>query len=138
MESIKLDSPAPCGAFAAISQLQDETAGHCPDQDQPEQSRYDSFHLPLPARSTAFGDPAAVVKPTSEQVKNNWRAKYACTRAHPLVCRNQGLVTALDVLGHSRELEGLSVNALAYERAVAVGTLTKLSTEPLAQSVHRS
>lgn len=38
-------------------------------------------------------------------------------------------MVALDVLGRSRELEGLAVNALAYERAVAVGTLNYEETD---------
>lgn len=68
----------------------------------------------------ASAESVVVFKPTSEKVKNNWRSRYACARAHPLICPNQALAIALNVLGRSRELEGLSVNALAYERAVAV------------------
>jgi DNA polymerase mu len=110
-ESIKLKFPAPCGDFAAIKQLHNDTIEHCPERDER------SERLQSTAHSLAS---AAVIKPTSEKVKNNWRSRYACARAHPSVCPNQALAIALDVLGRSRELEGLSVNALAYERAVAV------------------
>lgn len=45
---------------------------------------------------------------------------YACARASPLVCPNQKLVTELEILRLSRELESKDINALAYARAIAV------------------
>lgn len=57
---------------------------------------------------------------TSEKIKLNYMSRYACTRASPLICPNQALVTELGILRRSRELEGKDVNALAYARAIAV------------------
>ncbi|XP_006461257.1 hypothetical protein AGABI2DRAFT_118163 [Agaricus bisporus var. bisporus H97] len=113
-QSIKLKRPAPCGGFAAIRQLHNDTVEHCPEQDESSEPSQNTAHPMASAESVV------VFKPTSEKVKNNWRSRYACARAHPLICPNQALAIALNVLGRSRELEGLSVNALAYERAVAI------------------
>lgn len=41
-------------------------------------------------------------------------------RASPLICPNQVLVAELAVLQKSRELESKNINALSYERAIAV------------------
>lgn len=60
------------------------------------------------------------MKPTSQKVLSNWSAKYACQRASPLTCLNQGLASELSVLAKHRELEGLSMNALSYEKSVGV------------------
>lgn len=57
---------------------------------------------------------------TSDKVKANYAARFACTRASPLICPNQDLVAELAVLQKSRDLEGKSINALSYERAIAV------------------
>lgn len=46
-------------------------------------------------------------------------AQYCVQRASPLICPNQGLVEALDVIRHSRELEGEARSALSYSRAIA-------------------
>jgi DNA polymerase IV len=52
-------------------------------------------------------------------------ARYASQRASPLVCVNQTLVEALDVVRRSRHLEGEERSALSYARAISVikGTL---------------
>jgi DNA polymerase mu len=60
------------------------------------------------------------MKQTSRRVFENWKARYACQRASPMVCLNQALAAELNVLTRSRELEGLSMNALSYEKSVAV------------------
>ncbi len=51
----------------------------------------------------------------------NYRSPNSCRRLSPLVCPNQELAEKLDVLRHSRELDGKVMNTLAYERAIAVG-----------------
>ncbi|KAJ2917762.1 hypothetical protein MD484_g2678, partial [Candolleomyces efflorescens] len=67
---------------------------------------------------------AVHMKPRLERHINwsvaNWRAKYACQRASPLVCPNEGLAMELSILRRDREMEGLERNALAYERAIGV------------------
>ncbi|KAJ3565560.1 hypothetical protein NP233_g7552 [Leucocoprinus birnbaumii] len=124
-ESIKRDGPAPCKLFAAVTQLQEETAEHCPKSAQdPEEKKesqdLSSLILSSPGSSSSSRESTQTTKPTSEKIKNNWRSRYACSRASPLVCINQDLAVALNVLAHARDLDGLSANALAYERAVAV------------------
>ncbi|KAF8346009.1 hypothetical protein F5887DRAFT_964521 [Amanita rubescens] len=57
---------------------------------------------------------------TSDQVKANYKSRYACCRASPLICPNQALIEELHVLERSRELEGKSTNALSYERAISI------------------
>ncbi|KXN87482.1 DNA-directed DNA/RNA polymerase mu [Leucoagaricus sp. SymC.cos] len=122
--SVKQNSPAPCGSFAAVTQLRQETAESCPPQAQRDDESHQSPKptiSPSPTRSARSREAGSqITKPTSDKVANNWRSRFACARASPLVCPNQGLAIALNVLGQSRELEGLSFNALAYERAVAV------------------
>ncbi|KAF8911503.1 DNA polymerase mu [Gymnopilus junonius] len=114
-ESIKKGRLVECGNHAAFTELHDKTVEHCPDesnQDTGATSRESSPSLPR------YQPPA--VKPTSLNVFKNWRSRYACQRASPLVCVNQALAEELAVLGEARELEGLRVNALAYERAVSL------------------
>lgn len=105
-ESVKQKTIVECGHYAALPELYDETVKHCPEEDSsgPSQS----------------SKPPPVVKPTNSRIFKNWAAKYACTRASPLICVNQALATELDVLRRHRELESLSINALSYERSVAV------------------
>ena len=97
-ESVKRGHLLPCGHYAALSGLQSETAEKCAD---------DRGNSP-------------VVKPTTPRVFKNWNLRYACARASPLTCLNQKLAVELGILSRSRELEGSSINALAYDRAVAV------------------
>lgn len=47
-------------------------------------------------------------------------ARYSCLRNSPLVCPNQELVRQLAVLRLHRDFEGLDINALSYDRAIAV------------------
>jgi len=95
-QSIKDGHPVKCGPYAAFQELQ-------------ESKREDNSGLPQVG-----------VKPTPRRVFDNWKAKYACQRASPMVCLNQALAAELNVLTRSRELEGLSMNALSYEKSVAV------------------
>lgn len=112
-ESIKEGHLAECGCHAAFTELHDETVEHCPDESS-QDTEDTSQESPFPRYQ-----PSAV-KPTSPNVFENWKSRYACQRASPLVCVNQALAEELAVLGQARELEGLGINALAYERAVSV------------------
>jgi len=69
------------------------------------------------------------VRPTNPRVFKNWASKHACTRASPLVCVNQALAVELNVLSRSRELEGKAVNALSYERTVAVSSCLRFCAD---------
>lgn len=115
---MKHDNPAQCGRYAALSELHDETVKHCPDADEEKEDKRGAPHSQVSAYSPRPKAPA--VKPTHPHVIENWRSRYACTRASPLLCVNQALAAELGVLGRSRELEGLGINALSYERSVAV------------------
>jgi hypothetical protein len=111
-ESVKRKTIVECGDYAALPELHDETVKHCPEEDSsgPSQSQGES----------STSQPPPIVKPTSPRIIKNWTARYACTRASPLTCVNQELAVELDILGQHRELESLSINALSYERSVAV------------------
>ena len=111
-ESAKRKTIVECGAYAALPELHDETVKHCPENDSsgPSQSQGESSTSHLPT----------IVKPTSSRMFKNWTARYACKRASPLVCVNQALAVELDIIGRHRQLESLSINALSYERSVAV------------------
>jgi DNA polymerase mu len=137
-DSKKAGRPLPCGDYAALPELEEETAENCPDQECPG---CDTPHSPSRnprSPSTNRSDPpfavrsslgiALTVKPTNAAVFNNWGAKYAVQRASPLVCPNQGLANELSILCRDRELEGLSKNALAYERAIGVCPLYELTS----------
>ncbi len=113
--SIQNKHPAECGAFAAIRELLGETVENCPANEACAPDQNDDS--PVVERPTY---PEPKVKQTDPRVFKNWAAKYACQRASPLVCVNQALAMELNVLAKSRELEGLSMNALSYEKTVGV------------------
>lgn len=103
-ESAKQGRLLPYGHYAALSQLHSNESEETRPHDKPAS---DLHRLPI-------------VKPTNLKVFQNWNSRYACARASPLICLNQKLVSELGILSRSRELEGSSINALAYDRAVAV------------------
>ena len=114
-ESVKQNAIVECGPYAALPDLHDETVKHCPEEDSSGRS---------PSQIESSSSPSALqvpaVRPTNQRVFKNWASRYACTRASPLICVNQALAAELGVLARHRELEGLSINALSYERSVAV------------------
>jgi len=122
-DSVKEGHPVECGKYAALRELQEETAKHCPDDNSKASNETNNTlagsstsvqsHLLIPSH-------IPIVKPTHPRVLKNWASRRACTRASPLICVNQELAIELDVLRRARELEGMSINALSYERSVAV------------------
>jgi hypothetical protein len=96
-----------------LNELHDETEENCPDCE----NTAEPFAISL---LTPCYVPGPTDISTSEKVKFNYISRYACTRASPLVCPNQTLITEFGVLRLSRELEGKDINALAYARAIAV------------------
>ncbi len=63
------------------------------------------------------------------KVELDHTAHFCCARASPLVCINQPLCAALDVLRRGRVLESNERSALSYGRAIAV-SVTPLSFYP--------
>ncbi|KAK0212500.1 DNA polymerase mu [Desarmillaria ectypa] len=61
----------------------------------------------------------SVPEEVEDSTEINYRSPISCRRLSPLECPNQELAEKLDVLRHSRELEGKIMNTLAYERAIA-------------------
>ncbi|KAJ8696963.1 hypothetical protein PTI98_006782 [Pleurotus ostreatus] len=101
-DSVAKEQLMPCGDYAAIQELHDETVHNCPDPKGCDE---------------CSGTSQPEVAPSSL----SYKARYACQRASPLVCANQSLAKEIDILKRARELEGEAMSALAYERAVAVG-----------------
>ena len=52
--------------------------------------------------------------------KLSYTSRYACQRASPLVCPNEGLTKELDIIKRSRTLEGEDRSALSYSRAISI------------------
>lgn len=132
----------PCGDYAALQDLHDETVIHCPDGENckgcdncssPPSSPLSS---PRPQRAKEqvaapdappppeFSEASAVkLTPTvlpTPTAKLNHSSRYACTRASPMVCPNQNLVRELAIIRESRDLEGELRSALSYQRAIGV------------------
>ncbi|KAF7428757.1 hypothetical protein PC9H_007989 [Pleurotus ostreatus] len=99
-DSVAKEQLMPCGDYAAIQELHDETVHNCPDPKGCDE---------------CSGTSQPEVAPSSL----SYKARYACQRASPLVCANQSLAKEIDILKRARELEGEAMSALAYERAVA-------------------
>lgn len=113
-DSVRESRPLPCGDYAALKELHDPTEDNCPDCEEKSDSESTTAGAGEPWQ------PPDLPYQTSDKVKANYAARYACARASPLICINQDLVTELGVLQKSRELEGKGINALSYERAIAV------------------
>ena len=147
--SISEGHALPCGKYAALEDLVDETILHCPDGDdctgcekckrkreRPSTSSRKSLSPPpiIDARKHRT-PPYDTISPTGVSLKPynaptsseaKYDAHYACERAAPLVCPNEDLVKALAVIKKSRELESEGRSQLSYQRAIAVGGLTRL------------
>ncbi|KAH7921441.1 Nucleotidyltransferase [Leucogyrophana mollusca] len=118
-DSVKNGRPMPCGDYAALRDLREETAEQCPDQPG---SSCDSSHPKSPSSTSVAlqsPDPAGTPDPADiEQL--TYTSRYCCARASPLVCPNQELVRQLDIIRQSRSLEGEERSMLSYSRAISV------------------
>jgi hypothetical protein len=114
LDSVEHNRPMPCGDYAALSDLHNETIQNCPDT-----NHSDSGSLP-PTSSPPSPKPATADIGTSVSGKLSHKSRFACARASPLVCPNQDLVEQFDVVRRSRALEGEDISALTYARAIAV------------------
>ncbi|GLB37723.1 putative DNA polymerase mu [Lyophyllum shimeji] len=120
--TVEQQHPVPCGEYAALEELHDETVQSCPACNLPVCKCSSSPpHAPPstlpPTAVSAVGVPKLT---TSQRILDNYKAWYACQRASPLVCPNQALATELGILRTHRDLEGKDVNALSYDRAIAI------------------
>lgn len=112
--SVSAGELLPCGKFAALSELHDETVHNCPDGDDDSDTAASSpptdslLHLRSPSQ-----EPAA-------SADLDWKSRYACCRASPLVCVNQHLVSRLAIIRRSRELEDDKISALSYDHAIGM------------------
>lgn len=140
LDSAAQGKPLPCGDYAALHDLYEETVQNCP---------YSNCHCTgsgsdSPRPSRAIAAPSSNTNIDKEidlsSLSLKYNSRYSCCRASPLVCTNQGLVTALDVMRQSRSLEGEDRSALSYERAVAVShsELYALDVDALANNPFRS
>ncbi|KAJ7821144.1 hypothetical protein B0H14DRAFT_2832315 [Mycena olivaceomarginata] len=89
-DSVQQRAILPCGDYAALRELKQNTVQNCPDSDD----------------DTDGG--------------GHYTSRYACLRPCPLVCPNQGLVNQFGIIRRSRELEGKDTSALSYERTISV------------------
>ncbi|KAI0251130.1 hypothetical protein BJV78DRAFT_489289 [Lactifluus subvellereus] len=122
----------PCADYAALSELKATTEKQCPRssslsaKNPLSKSKSRSHSLLSPPRTTrtahvdlappAFLLPLPVPPPPA---KLDHTARFSCSRASPLVCVNQSLCSALEILRRSRALESNERSALSYARAIA-------------------
>lgn len=120
-DSIEQQHPVPCGEYAALEELHDETVQSCPVCNLSLCKCASSPPAVPPSRSTPqVSTVSAPMLTTSQRILSNYRASYASLRASPLVCPNQALAAELSILRMYRDLEGKTVNALSYDRAIAI------------------
>jgi DNA polymerase IV len=129
----------PCADYAALPDLKQANEGVCPSSssllsEKPSskpKSRSPSLHSPPFPRAahTDIVPPAFLLPPPMPPtpVELDHTARFCCSRASPLVCVNQLLCDALDILRRSRALESNERSVLSYARAIAVSvTLSSL------------
>jgi hypothetical protein len=125
-------SPLPCADYAALPDLRQVDEEKLSPRSISE-SRITSHHTSPPTRSepppraasTGGIPPAYLLHPTvpPPEVKLDHTAHFCCSRPSPLVCPNQPLCAALDVLRRGRALENNERSALSYGRAIAVSVI---------------
>ena len=124
----------PCADYAALPDLKETNEEVCPSSSSlpsKSKSRSPSLHSPPFPRAahTDIVPPAFLLPPSvpPTPVELGHTARFCCSRASPLVCVNQLLCDALDVLRRSRALESNERSELSYARAIAVSvTLSSL------------
>lgn len=110
-DSVQQRAILPCGDYAALRELKQNTVQNCPDSDD------DTDGGGSCVSSLAQPDSEKLSEPTT---KAHYTSRYACLRPCPLVCPNQGLVNQFGIIRRSRELEGKDTSALSYERTISV------------------
>jgi hypothetical protein len=129
-DSVAQGSSLPCADYSALPDLKRE------DEKRPSSSKSESrftsslLHGSPPTRPQSppraahaeITPPAFLLPPPvpPPAVELDHTAHLCCSRASPLVCVNQPLCAAFDVLRRSRALESNERSALSYARAIAV------------------
>ncbi|KAL1668985.1 hypothetical protein GGF50DRAFT_45360 [Schizophyllum commune] len=140
IKSVEANELLPCGDFAALRELHDQTVKHCPGDDDgastaptsTASTSAKSATNPSTAATSASGSLINLHPPSQEPTTVNldYRSRYACCRASPLVCPNQGLVSRLAIIRRSRELEDDRISALSYDHAIGVREFFLAPTYP--------
>jgi DNA polymerase IV len=130
-DSVARGRPLPCADYAALPDLRERDEKFSPRSTS--ESRITSHYSSPPTRSQSppraasstdgiIPPPAYLLPPPAPPpaVKLEHTAHFCCARASPLVCPNQPLCDALDVLKRGRALESNERSALSYSRAIAV------------------
>jgi len=115
LDSAQQDQPLPCSDYAALRELPHETVQNRPDDNCEPNTSFQSS--PISSGSKISPKVHNIV---DGRINLDHISRYACSRASPLLCPNQGLVAQLETIHRSREVEGEDRNALSYERAIAV------------------
>ncbi|KAF8548993.1 Nucleotidyltransferase [Imleria badia] len=111
-DSVNSGSIQPCGKYAALGDLRDDTESLC-------SGAKTGTPAPLQASPNYYGqDPEDSVKDTDLAALNHL-LHYCCQRASPLTCPNQALVDELDIIRKARFLEGEERSMLSYARAIS-------------------
>ncbi|KAJ6593470.1 hypothetical protein B0H19DRAFT_1090482 [Mycena capillaripes] len=111
-DSVQQRALLPCGDYAALRELKQSTVKNCPDSD--DDSDQEGGGSCVSSMATTESEQLV------EHTKAHYTSRYACLRACPMICPNQGLVEQLGIIRRSRELEGKDTSALSYSRAIAV------------------
>ncbi|KAG7091129.1 hypothetical protein E1B28_010183 [Marasmius oreades] len=104
----------PCADYAALEELVETTASHCP-----EKTCLTHEECTHRTSSDPFPDAPNAVDNANKDIHPGLFQRYACIRHSPLVCVNQDMVNQFLVLKRHRELEGWQLRALSYERTIA-------------------
>lgn len=135
LDSVQHGKPPPYVDYVALHDFHDATVHNHPDRRRSSSDSQSPSRIPqnsseaTPAESSTnikHPDSDSLAEYDTPNLKLSHTARYSCCRASPLICPNQGLVGELDVIRHSRSLEGEERSALSYQRAIAVRTLKHL------------
>ncbi|EGO26473.1 hypothetical protein SERLADRAFT_447668 [Serpula lacrymans var. lacrymans S7.9] len=120
-DSVKYGRPMPCGDYAALNVLHDETVHECPDRPSCNSGSPEPgpSHTSSRSPSTSKQIPEDAPQPADISLLTH-TSRYCCCRASPLVCPNQGLIKQLDKIKEARNLEGEERSMLSYARAISV------------------
>ena len=132
-DSVARGSPLPCADYTALPDLREKDEKLSPRCTSESRITGTSHYTSPPTRSqspsraaSTDGIPPAYLLPPPvppPEVKLDHTAHFCCSRASPLVCPNQPLCAALDVLKRGRALESNERSALSYARAIAVSVI---------------
>ncbi|KAI5988094.1 hypothetical protein EDD15DRAFT_2172942 [Pisolithus albus] len=126
----------PCGDYAALRDLREETERWCPDKNQGDAVAPEQPELHARLQPPLFRDPEETLDPR-DAAALDYTSRYSCQRGSPLTCPNQGLVRELDIIRRCRFVEGEERSMLSYARAIAVTYPNPIGAEKLQSEVSR-